>query len=55
MKIPCTAPASDTEQMAAQYRRVPLRKHISDRTCSGKETPCMPALNGRCAACVDDN
>lgn len=33
----------------------PVRKHISERTCHGKDCVCMPGLNGNCAACFDDD
>jgi hypothetical protein len=33
----------------------PARKHITERTCHGKEVACLPGLNGHCTACFDDD
>jgi hypothetical protein len=31
------------------------RKHISEKTCGGKDVVCMPGLDGKCVACSDDD
>ena len=33
----------------------PLRKHISNKQCSGKEVPCLRGLGGHCVACANDD
>jgi hypothetical protein len=31
------------------------RKRRNERSCSGKDMPCMPGKSGNCVACVDDD
>lgn len=31
------------------------RKHISEKTCSGKDSVCLPGLNGQCVACFEED
>jgi hypothetical protein len=33
----------------------PPRKHVSEKTCNGKDVACLPGRNGSCVACFEED
>lgn len=51
-KTPCT----DDKTATPAYSKPVRKSHDRNGSgCHGKDTPCMPGLNGKCVACFRDD